>query len=91
MKKTILDFSNCKTYMDFHSILKETFSFPDYYGANLDALWDCLCDYLEPDTIIEIKGFNSLPAEFKKYLPDIIEVFNDIIKTVPNTKFKIIS
>ena len=91
MEKIVLDFSYCKTYMDFHGILKEAFSFPDYYGENLDALWDCLCDSLEPNTIVEIKGFNSLPAEFKKYLPDVIEVFSDVTKAVPNTKFNIIS
>ena len=29
---------------DGHDYLKEVFDFPDYYGKNLDALYDCLCD-----------------------------------------------
>lgn len=27
-----------------HDYLKEVFDFPDYYGKNLDALYDCLTD-----------------------------------------------
>lgn len=27
-----------------HDYLKEAFDFPDYYGKNLDALYDCLCE-----------------------------------------------
>lgn len=27
-----------------HNYLKKVFDFPDYYGKNLDALYDCLTD-----------------------------------------------
>lgn len=27
-----------------HKYIKEALDFPDYYGENLDALYDCLCD-----------------------------------------------
>ncbi|WP_296889617.1 barstar family protein [uncultured Methanobrevibacter sp.] len=27
-----------------HKYLKEALEFPDYYGENLDALYDCLCE-----------------------------------------------
>ena len=26
-----------------HAEIKDKLSLPEYYGANLDALWDCLC------------------------------------------------
>ena len=34
-----------------HAYLKEKFGFPEYYGNNLDALYDCLTDISEPTAI----------------------------------------
>lgn len=30
----------------------QVLEFPDYYGANLDALWDCLTDLTEPTALV---------------------------------------
>lgn len=30
----------------------QALSFPDYYGSNLDALWDCLTDLTAPTALI---------------------------------------
>lgn len=36
-----------------HDYLKEALNFPDYYGKNLDALYDCLCEIgIETDIIL---------------------------------------
>ncbi len=34
-----------------HAYLKRRLSLPDYYGKNLDALWDCLSTDFEPKKI----------------------------------------
>lgn len=34
-----------------HNYLAEQFDFPDYYGNNLDALYDCLTDLGDPEDI----------------------------------------
>ena len=34
--------SSIKTIADFHKTIKFILNFPDYYGENLDALWDCI-------------------------------------------------
>ena len=39
---------------ELHSYLKKKMKFPDYYGENLDALFDCLTD-ISTDTAVDIK------------------------------------
>ena len=46
---------NCATVTDrkdFHRILAQTLAFPDWYGHNLDALYDCLTDISQPTHLI---------------------------------------
>ena len=38
---------------ELHSYLKKKMKFPDYYGENLDALFDCLTD-ISTDTAVDI-------------------------------------
>ena len=40
-----------------HAYLKEQFSFPEYYGCNLDALYDCLTERRTDYTLI-LKGWD---------------------------------
>lgn len=39
-----------------HAYLKEQFSFPDYYGCNLDALYDCLMELTDCQIILQDPG-----------------------------------
>ena len=43
-EKYILDFTNVKNHLEMHFVIKEALDFPDYYGCNWSALWDCLTD-----------------------------------------------
>lgn len=52
---------------DGHDYLAEALDFPDYYGKNLDALYDCLCE-IEAD--IEIINASLVDK-------DIIDTFKD--------------
>lgn len=45
--KVALDVNRMKTESEAHEYLKEMLQFPEYYGKNLDALYDCLTDYNE--------------------------------------------
>lgn len=47
-----------------HAYLKEMLSFPDYYGNNLDALYDCLTD-LE-STEVRFVNTDDAPEYFQK-------------------------
>lgn len=37
-----IDFSNCKYIGSVHKEIKEKLELPEWYGENLDALWDAL-------------------------------------------------
>lgn len=46
MHKYRVDFSDVEYFIQIHEALMRDLDFPDYYGGNLDALWDCLTDIL---------------------------------------------
>ena len=73
-----LDASKMKTRSSAHPYLKETLSFPDYYGNNLDALFDCLTDLGET----EIVFVNTEDAGM--FFQKILRVFRDAHKANPD-------
>ena len=60
----VVDFSKIKYYGEIHEILKEAFDFPDYYGKNWSALWDCLTDMLGEIINVEIYGLSVVREKF---------------------------
>ena len=51
MKTIELDFKELYTPRQIHEYIAEKLGFPEYYGKNLDALYDCLTDISEPTAI----------------------------------------
>lgn len=78
MNTIILDFAGIRSMWSLHEYLKETFHLPDYYGRNMDALWDCLhCAFEEPTTIV-LKSIASLPSGMKEAGDIMLELFRDL-------------
>lgn len=59
MKKITLDFENISNKEEMHKYLAKKFEFPDYYGGNLDALFECLTDIAEPTAVNIINAIND--------------------------------
>lgn len=90
----ILDFTGCKSYNQFHLILKKAFGFPDYYGKNWDALWDCLGDifpYAKENYLVEVHGFFSMPEKEQEYYSKLFEIFDELEEKTPNFTYTVVS
>jgi RNAse (barnase) inhibitor barstar len=77
-EKYTLDFSNITHWREIHQIIKKELDFPDYYGENWDAFWDCLTDMVNVDEPlnIEILGAEALEQKY----PDTLEKMIKILK-----------
>ena len=59
MKTIELDFKELYTPRQIHEYIADKLGFPEYYGKNLDALYDCLTDISE-ETEITIVNYDML-------------------------------
>lgn len=89
MKKTVLDFTGCRYIRQMHKIIRGAFDFPDYYGDNYSALWDCMRDFCD-DTETEILGLYSLPEEFNDFREKLLNIFERVSEE-NNFKYTVIS
>lgn len=55
--KYVLDAACMQGRKETHEYLKKVLNLPDYYGENLDALYDCITDMDRPT--IEIHNLNA--------------------------------
>ncbi|WP_242221766.1 barstar family protein [Bacillus cereus group sp. BfR-BA-01380] len=58
-----------------HKILKEKLDFPEYYGENADALWDCLTGWIALPLTIEWECFEESKQFLGSYAELILETF----------------
>ena len=56
-----------------HEKLAKRLDFPEYYGANLDALEDCLSEVRSPTRIVLERD----PKQPQPWFDDIVEVVRD--------------
>ena len=78
MNHFVLDFKGIDSLLALHHYFKQTFSLPDYYGNNMDALWDCLSCCYDENTEIELKNIAALPADMEPVVRIMLELFQDL-------------
>ena len=76
LNKVIIQGSKLKDKNVLHQILKQELNLPDYYGENLDALWDCLTTDIKLPITIEWVDFQESKALLGDYAENTLEIFN---------------
>ena len=69
---------------ELHDTLAQKLSFPDYYGKNLDALYDCLSELSCPVhlTLLHFDQLGELLGEYTLWLRQVFEeaeMSNDLL------------
>ena len=80
MRRVILDFSRCGTEAEVHRYLKTSFGFPDYYGENLDALYDCLTEIAEDTEIILKESSKTCCQAFGEEMQRFLRIVRQVIE-----------
>ncbi len=77
-----IDLSKVKSREELHDLLQEVLPLPDYYGRNLDALYDVLTSVCEPMEIrlLNPSGAKDLPGG---YLESFLELCRDVREENP--------
>ena len=52
MKKIVLELEKMRSLPMLHKYLHTALALPEYYGANLDAFYDCLTEIAEPTELV---------------------------------------
>lgn len=78
-EKYTLDFSKVEYLGEVHKIIKEELDFPDYYGENWYAFWDCLTDMVGDDPLhIELIGIEHMQKKFPRDTKIMLDVLKDL-------------
>ena len=89
MKIIVIDFSKCKYPMDLHNEIRKKLELPEWYGNNLDALWDMLTGFIETPIEITViyKPENKAAENLKENVLKVIETFKKASEEDEEIKF----
>jgi ribonuclease inhibitor len=76
MNYLLLDGLKMLTKQDAHNHLKDGFQFPEYYGGNLDALYDLLSTWSEP-VEVRVENYTAMMDGLGKYGVDLIKTIKE--------------
>jgi len=85
MKIIVLDGRRMKDRETAHDYLKKQLQLPDYYGRNLDALFDCLCEMNNVQVILTY--VQEMQDNLRRYADNIIGVFEAAEEKNPKISF----
>ena len=92
MRKTEIkriDFSKCRYANEIHAEIKNALNFPEHYGENLDALWDCLTGGIELSVCIKWSNYKASCHYLGEYAEKLRNVFEDAATELDNFSLQI--
>ena len=75
-KRATLDLSGCQYISEMHQRIKEALQFPEYYGENWDAFWDCINRECDIDHLTVV-GSSKVAKELQPALQTMIELLEE--------------
>ncbi|XBW81090.1 barstar family protein [Bacillus velezensis] len=74
MEIVIIDGKDVTSTETLHRILKDQLDFPDFYGENLNALWDCLTGWIELPLTLVWKNFDISQKELGSDADNVLRI-----------------
>jgi ribonuclease inhibitor len=85
MRKAIIDGELMIDREALHDALARQLDLPDWYGRNLDALFDCLTDIHEDATIV-LRDLTALEQHLGNYVGNLLRVLCQAAAENPHLK-----
>lgn len=85
----IIEGKDIKTPEDLHDALSAGLAFPEYYGRNLDALWDCLTGWLTTPVTIIWKDYAASREALGDYAQRAVDLIRDATQEVDGLKLRV--
>ncbi len=82
MTEVILDGKQIRDRAQLHEKLAAALDFPEWYGKNLDALYDCLSD-IRMDTVIRLVDEDVLEEHLGDYAHRLYRVLTRAEEEIP--------
>ena len=85
----IIDCSEINNKKELHEQFKTKLNFPEYYGMNWDAFWDCITEMNNLPNKLIMKNWSKLKLKLPKDTKILEEIISDFKNENPNINFNI--
>ena len=75
-KTAVLDLTGCKYVDEMHLRIKDALNFPEHYGKNFDAFWDCINRDCDID-FVTVVGYENMADNIKPSARKILDMLEE--------------